>query len=269
MNNSIFDILMYFVIYSFLGWVLESIFRSICEKKIINTGFLYGPFCPIYGIGAIIMILGLTHFKGQYINVFAISFVVLTVWEYIVGWLLEKIFKTQYWDYSKHKFNIQGRVCLTNSFFWGILGMVFINFIHPFIQSKMLNLDIVTLKITIYMILVFMLVDAIICVIKVKNIKTTLQKVEELNKEIKEKLKEIKENKKYPDKEKMTENIQKMVDELKIKRNRIMRNLYRYVYRLKQAFPAINTKEITTILSKKLELKKNDIKNKHQKNNNS
>ena len=261
MNTYIFNLLMYFVIYSFLGWVLESIYRSLCEKKLINSGFLYGPFCPIYGTGAIIMLVGLNSFKGQYITIFIISFLVLSIWEYIVGWFIEKTFKTKYWDYSEHKFNIKGRVCLTNSFFWGILGLVFINFIHPFVENCLMNIDFIILEYVTYIVLAVMAIDTTISIIRVKNIKNTLQKVEELNKEIKEKLKEIKENANYPDKEKVTENVQKIVDELKIKRNRIMKNLYRYVYRLKKAFPAINTKEITDILSKKIELKKNNLKN--------
>lgn len=256
MDNSIFNILTYFVIYSFLGWTLETVYRSICEKKIINTGFLFGPFCPIYGVGAIIMILGLEQFKGKYILVFIISFIILTLWEYCVGWFLEKIFQTKYWDYSDHKFNIKGRICLTNSFFWGILGVIFINFVHPFVQEQISNIDIVILKYVIYTIAFLMLVDAVICIVKTKNIKSTLEKVEKLNQEIKEKLKEIKESKKNPEKEKITENVTQIVDELKIKRNRIIRRLYRYVYRLKRAFPAINTKEIAEILNKKIDFKK-------------
>lgn len=260
MDNSFFGILTYFIIYSFLGWVLETVFRSICERKIINTGFLYGPVCPIYGIGAIIMLLGLNSLKGKYILIFVISFIVLTLWEYLVGWFLEKTFKTKYWDYSNHKFNIQGRVCLTNSFFWGILGVLFINFVHPFIQDCILNIDIVLLKYIMYILLCLMIIDAVISIVKVKNIKSALEKVENINKEIKEKLKEIKELGKGPDKDKIKENIQLVVEELKTKRNVIIKRLYRHVYRLKKAFPAINTKEITEILNKKIELKKSNSK---------
>ena len=90
---------------------MESIFRSICEKKLINTGFLRGPFCPIYGIGSIIMVVFLENFAEAPILLFFTSMVVLTLWEYIVGVLLEKIFDTKYWDYSDHKFNFQGRIC--------------------------------------------------------------------------------------------------------------------------------------------------------------
>ena len=96
MDNTFFYILIYFIIYSFLGWVLESTVRTICEKKIINTGFLIGPFCPIYGFGAIIMILFLNRFENNIILLFLISFMILSIWQYIVGVLLEKLFKTKY-----------------------------------------------------------------------------------------------------------------------------------------------------------------------------
>ena len=115
MGQLLFEILTYFIVYSFLGWVMESVFRSIIEKKIINTGFLRGPFCPIYGIGAIIMLIFLERFQDKPILLFFIAITLLTAWEYIVGVILEKLFNTKYWDYSNHKFNFQGRICLTNS----------------------------------------------------------------------------------------------------------------------------------------------------------
>lgn len=135
MKQEFIYLLTYFIIYSFLGWVMESIYRSICEKKIINTGFLRGPFCPIYGVGAIIMMTILSGFKDALVVLFLISFIVLTLWEYLVGVLLEKLFKTKYWDYSSHKFNYKGRICLTNSLAWGILGVLFTKYIHPFIEQ--------------------------------------------------------------------------------------------------------------------------------------
>lgn len=261
MESSFFEILTYFIIYSFLGWILETVFRSICEKKLINTGFLYGPFCPIYGLGAIIMYLLLNDHKGQYISIFCIAIVVLTIWEYIVGVFLEKTFKTKYWDYSDHKLNFQGRVCLINSIFWGLLGIAFINFIHPFIVQYISQIDINILKIVIYLCSILVAIDVIISVVKVSNIKSTLTKIEEINKEIKEKLKEIKDiGKTDIDKVKFISNIQNIVNKLEKKRNRTLIRLYKYVYRLKKAFPAINTKEITEILNKKILVKKHKDK---------
>lgn len=239
---------------------MESIFRSIIEKKLINTGFLIGPICPIYGFGACIMFLFLGNLKDNVILLFLISVTVLTLWEYIVGVLLEKIFNTKYWDYSDHKFNFQGRICLTNSIYWGILGILFIKFIHPFIQNMLGRIDSKLLNFIIMIASITFIVDIIVSIIKVKNIKVNLEKVEKLNKEIKEKLKEVKlkakETNQDIEKLEVIENLQKLVDKLKKQRNKTIIRLYKNVYRLKRAFPAIDTKEFREILNKKIEINK-------------
>lgn len=250
MGNSLLYILTYFVIYSFLGWVLESVVRTVCERKIINTGFLIGPFCPIYGFGAIIMLLFLNTFENNSILLFFIAFVVLSLWEYLVGVLLEKVFSTKYWDYSNHKFNYKGRICLTNSIAWGILGVLFIKYIHPFIENIIGYIDPTYLAIATTIVIVIILIDAIINVVKVKNITSTLAKIEDINEQIKQKLSELK------DKEKTSanENLQNLINNLKTRRDRTIRKLYKRAYRLKKAFPAIDTKEFTEILNKKIEI---------------
>lgn len=267
MDINLFEVITYFMVYSFLGWGMESVVRSICERKIINTGFLKGPFCPIYGIGAIIMFLFLDGFENKPILLFCIAIIILTAWEYLVGVLLEKLFHTKYWDYSNHKFNFQGRICLTNSICWGILGVLFVKYIHPFIQNVIAKVDKTILNYVIVILFTVFLVDMITSIINVKTMRTTLEKIENINKEIKEKLKEIRKLKKEKDeKEKLTtmENIQQVVDTLKKKRNRTILRLYKNVYRLKKAFPAINTNEITEILNQKIELRKKRIKNKEK-----
>lgn len=266
MAEKFFEILTYFLIYSFLGWVIESIFRSIIEKKIINTGFLKGPICPIYGIGALIMSFVLDGLSNNLICLFIASMIILTIWEYIVGVFLEKTFHTKYWDYSDHKINFQGRICLTNSIYWGILGVVFVKYIHPFMQEiiERVNIDVLHFVITITSIV--FVVDVITSIVKVKNIKPALERIEELNNEIKEKLAEIKSirNEKSTEKSDIADNIQKIIDELNEKRNNIILRLYRNIYRLKKAFPAIDTEEIREILNRKIELK-NLIRNKNDK----
>ena len=266
MAEKFFEILTYFLIYSFLGWVIESIFRSIIEKKIINTGFLKGPICPIYGIGALIMSFVLDGLSNNLICLFVASMIILTIWEYIVGVFLEKTFHTKYWDYSDHKINFQGRICLTNSIYWGILGVVFVKYIHPFMQEiiERVNIDVLHFVITITSIV--FVVDVITSIVKVKNIKPALERIEELNNEIKEKLAEIKSirNEKSTEKSDIADNIQKIIDELNEKRNNIILRLYRNIYRLKKAFPAIDTEEIREILNRKIELK-NLIRNKNDK----
>ena len=244
---------------------MESVVRSICERKLINTGFLKGPFCPIYGIGATIMFLFLEGFENKPILLFGIAIIILTAGEYIVGVLLETIFHTKYWDYSDHKFNFQGRICLTNSIYWGILGVLFVKYIHPFVQQVIAQIDTNLLNYIVAILFVILLVDMITSIIHVKNMKTTLEKIENINKEIKEKLKEIRTLKKGKE-EKVTaiENIQQMVENLKKKRNKTILRLYKNVYRLKKAFPAINTNEITEILNQKIETRKKRVKNKEK-----
>lgn len=262
MYNYIFELLTYFIIYSFLGWVMESTVRTISEKKLINTGFMHGPFCPIYGFGAIIIVLFLKKFENQLILLFITSFILLSLWEYIVGMLLEKIFKTKYWDYSDKKFNLKGRVCLANSLCWGVLGVLFIKYIHPCIINLLSFVDIIGKNIIIYILTVLFLIDMIISIVKTKNIQVTLQKVEKLNIQIKDKVQEIKNLEMLSKLENVakTENIKKIIDKLNVKKDRTLRRLYRRVYRLKRAFPAINTKEITEVLNKRLEILKKDKK---------
>ena len=135
LNSNMQDkIIFYFIIYSFLGWCLESIYKTIILRKLTNSGFLYGPFCPMYGIGAVIMIMAGKISNNMFV-IFLMALVIFTVWEYLVAIVLEKLFKTKYWDYSELKFNFQGRICLKNSIYWGILGVGLIYIIHPAIKK--------------------------------------------------------------------------------------------------------------------------------------
>ena len=188
------------------------------------------------------------------------SFVLLTLWEYVVGVMLEKMFHTKYWDYSNHKVNFQGRICLINSIYWGILGVVFIKIIHPLVQSGIRKVDSHLLHYIIIIATIVFLTDMIVTIIRVKNIKVNLEKIEKLNQEIKEKLKEAKLREENFSGEHIkvdvAENVQKLIEKLKKRRNKIILKLYKNVYRLKRAFPAIENKEIKEILNKKVEIKK-------------
>lgn len=217
--------------------------------------------------GSIIMITIIGRLHGKIIELFLVSVVLLTFWEYIVGVLLEKVFKTKYWDYSDHKINFQGRICLTNSIAWGFLGVGFINYINPFVWSIISKVPANIFNSIIYGATAVLIVDTIISIIKINTIRDKLKKIQELNDEIKEKIKEIRETNKnkQSDKNKVTEGIHETLNELKIKRNRMARKLYRYAFRIKRAFPTINKKEITLILNKKFSLKRNITKEKRRK----
>lgn len=249
-------ILMYFIIYSFFGWIMESVLKTWLQKKPVNSGFLYGPFCPIYGFGAIIMFLFLQGFKEKPILLFIIAFFILSFWEYIVGWALEKIFHTKYWDYTENKFNIHGRVCLMNSLFWGFLGVVFIKYIHPYIMARVDVINQTELVILTVILTTIMIADTIISAIKVNDISISLEKLKEITASIKEKIEEL--NKKQIDKE----SLQKAIEDLKYKQTKIKRRLLRRTNRLKKAFPTMKSDAIEKI-NEFLKEKKENIRGKN------
>ncbi len=208
------------------------------------------------------MLIFFNDLSNKPILLFFATMITLTAWEYIVGVALERIFQTKYWDYSNHKINFQGRICLENSICWGVLGVIFIKYAHPFIQTIIEKINVNLLNYIAAVLSVIIIVDTITTIINIKNMKTTLEKIENINKEIKEKLKEIRALRKAKEEKTTTEGIQQIVETLKKKRNRTILRLYKNAHRLKKAFPTINTSEITEILNKKIELTKNKIKNK-------
>ncbi len=126
---------LYFILYSFLGWIMETCYCSVLERRLVPRGFLYGPICPIYGGGVTLMILFFTPLKSNLVLFYLVAVVVMTSWEYLVGWVLEVTTHVKYWDYSQYRFNLQGRVCLWVALTWGALSYLVIFFIHPPIQK--------------------------------------------------------------------------------------------------------------------------------------
>ena len=128
------QIIVLLAVYSFLGWIIEVVYRSFTQRQLINAGFLYGPFIPIYGFGALFIIF-LDYIIRELplpVKLFAYG-IILTVIEYLTGLLFEKIFQLKLWDYSNNKINLHGRVCLLFSTFWAVMAVVFVHFIHPLI----------------------------------------------------------------------------------------------------------------------------------------
>lgn len=120
-----------FVIYSMIGWLVEVLYCSIREQKFVNRGFLFGPFCPIYGFGSLFIIVLLEPFKYDFLFLFLITVLLAVIVEFVTSWLLETAFSTKWWDYSSYPFNINGRVCLPYSLMFGSIGVVCVQFLHP------------------------------------------------------------------------------------------------------------------------------------------
>ena len=109
--DNIKDIFLWFLLYSCIGWIYETILCSVKERRFINRGFLNGPYCPIYGVGAVVNLLALGRFTNPAMLFFAGAIMDCTL-EYITSWGMEKLFHARWWDYSKKFLNINGRVCL-------------------------------------------------------------------------------------------------------------------------------------------------------------
>lgn len=138
LKYSVLDYIFYFFFYSFIGWFFESCYCSIRPKKWVNRGFLRGPICPIYGTGGLVMmicLLPLRHItKNLYVNEFLIFItgaILCDIVEFMTSYIMEKLFNARWWDYSNKKFNIQGRICLTHTFYWGTCSCLFVFILEP------------------------------------------------------------------------------------------------------------------------------------------
>lgn len=117
--------------YCFLGWVWESLLVSCEQRKWVNRGFLYGPWIPIYGFGALIILFSTEPFRSSALLVFFSGMTSSTALEYLTGRAMEKIFQMRYWDYSKCRFNLDGYICLRASLTWGIFSVVIVDMVEP------------------------------------------------------------------------------------------------------------------------------------------
>ena len=116
--------IMLFFIYSLAGWLIEMIPATIREKKFVDRGFLVGPYCPIYGCGVILITLLLQKYADDVVVTFFLSVIICGTLEYLTSYIMEKIFKARWWDYSNNKFNINGRICLETLVPFGIGGVL-------------------------------------------------------------------------------------------------------------------------------------------------
>ena len=135
-KHKVFEYITYFSVYSFLGWLIETIYALFVHGHFVKRGFLFGPLCPIYGFGAVILIMATKKLYKKPFLKFLIATVAFTLFEYIVSFLLEMLFGLRWWDYSNDFLNIQGRVSLPYSIFWGIIGLILLEKLHPYVQEK-------------------------------------------------------------------------------------------------------------------------------------
>lgn len=166
---TITTLLAYFIIYSIVGFIIETIF-GILTKGVLESrkSFIIGPFCSIYGLGAVIMILALQKFKKNNYTLFFGGFLVGSIIEYVISLIREAIFHVVWWDYSDMAFNINGRICVAFSMFWGILAIYLITHFNPKVDKFLEKFSYKQLKKAVIIIMIFLMIDMVITGIGLK-----------------------------------------------------------------------------------------------------
>ena len=159
--------LMFFFIYSFLGWCVEVAYHTLTTGKFINRGFLNGPVCSIYGFGVILVLLLLEPFKQNLLLLFLASIIVATLLEFLTGFILEKFFHRKWWDYSNEPFNIKGYICLRFSLLWGIACLFVVKVIHPLIYKLVSIMPPVLILILLILFGIYYIVDNVVTILQI------------------------------------------------------------------------------------------------------
>lgn len=132
---------MFFYIYCFFGWVWECLYVSVCERKWVNRGFLKGPFLPIYGSGAICILVVTIPFRGNVLMMALVGMVSATLLEYVTGYVMERLFRVRYWDYTGKFLNINGYICLMSTLCWGVMTVLVVDVFHVYVEELVLSVD--------------------------------------------------------------------------------------------------------------------------------
>ena len=178
--NEIYYYFLLFLIYSFIGWLIEVIGKLIEKHKFINRGFLIGPICPIYGHGCLLMILTLSRYKDNPLVLFVNAIFICSLLEYFTSYFMEKIFKARWWDYSTKRFNLNGRICAETMIPFGILGTLVICVINPIFEYLLNLFNFETIKITAVVLFIIYIIDYTISLIIMFGFKGTLKTVEKM-----------------------------------------------------------------------------------------
>ena len=164
-----------FIIYSFFGWLIEIINTLIIEGKFVNRGFLIGPYCPIYGVGALLITFALDRYSSDPLVLFVMSVILCCILEYLTSYLMEKLFNTRWWDYSDKKFNINGRICLEAAILFGLLGVLIIYILNPCFYFLLTHIPEILITILFIIILLFFVLDFAVSFKIITTIKTDIK----------------------------------------------------------------------------------------------
>lgn len=189
--------LLFFYLYCFFGWIFETTYVSLKQKHFTNRGFMYGPFLPIYGSGAILGLFVTIPVRGNYVLMYFVGAIAATILEYITGVVMEKMFKVRYWDYSYKKYHFQGHICLSSTIAWGFMIIFLVEVIHKPIERLVADLENLWMgnvaEIMVYALTVYFVADYAIAfreAIEFRDILTYLEKAKDEAEHLKEKAKD-------------------------------------------------------------------------------
>lgn len=174
----------FFYFYCFVGWCIESTYVSIRTKKLTNRGFMRGPFLPLYGSGAIMMLVVSMPFQDNIFMVYVAGCVGATVLEYVTGVTMEALFKVRYWDYSRNKFNFQGHICLGTSLAWGFLTILMTEVVHVPVERLVLSIPDMVLKTVTGILTVYIVADFALSFKAAIDLRDVLVKMEKVKEEM-------------------------------------------------------------------------------------
>ncbi len=177
-----FQWLFFFYFYCFFGWCFESTYVSFKSRKLVNRGFMRGPFLPLYGSGAIMMLIVSMPFQDNVILTYLAGVAGATVLEYITGVTMEALFKVRYWDYSNQRFNFQGHICLSSSIAWGFLTILMTRIVHRPVEQFVMSIPgnvlfPLTMLLTVYIVVDFTL--SFKAAIELRDLLVKMQKVKD------------------------------------------------------------------------------------------
>lgn len=151
--------LFFFYFYCLFGWCFESSYVSLKKRKLVNRGFMRGPFLPLYGSGAIMMLVVSMPFQHNILLTYIAGCIGATALEYVTGVVMEALFKVRYWDYSNQKFNFQGQICLSSTLAWGGLTILMTRVVHKPVEQLMLAIPGGALTVVTYVLTVYIVAD--------------------------------------------------------------------------------------------------------------
>ncbi|MCD8326112.1 MAG: putative ABC transporter permease, partial [Lachnospiraceae bacterium] len=175
--------LFFFYFYCFFGWVFESTYVSLKSRHFVNRGFMHGPFLPLYGTGAIMMLVVSRPFADNILLTYIAGCIGATVLEYVTGAMMEAMFKVRYWDYSDKRFNIKGYICLGSTLAWGVLTILMTRVVHTQVESLVISIPAQTLSMLVFALTVYIVIDLVLSFKDAFALRDVLVKLEKVRQE--------------------------------------------------------------------------------------